>query len=54
MRMCCTSKVDHQLSVQQYFSVNESLLLLIYQVITVSGIWQPAKIDLMKNVKRNF
>ena len=40
--------VDHQVSVQEdttqkYFPMNESLLLLMYLVKTISSIWQAAK-----------
>ena len=42
-RMCSASKVDHQVLVQgsttqKYFPMNESLLLLIYQVIMASSL----------------
>ena len=50
MRLCSTSQVDHQVLVQggttqRYFSLNESLLLLMYQVKTVSSLWWAAKIN---------
>ena len=43
-RMCSTSKVDHQVLVQgstnqKYFSMDESLLSLIYRVKIVSSLW---------------
>ena len=43
-------RVDYQVLVQRgtskkYFSMNESLLLLIYQVKMVSSLWQAVKID---------
>ena len=48
VRMCSTSKVDHQVLIQgsytqKYFPMNESLLLLIYQVKMVSTLWRAAK-----------
>ena len=41
-------QVNHQVlvqrgTIQKYFSVNESLLLLIYQVEMPSSLWQAAK-----------
>ena len=47
-RMCSKSKVDHQAMVlgvtsQKYFLVNESFLLITYQVKMVNSLWQDAK-----------